>query len=128
MAKVFGQYSLLILTALGLTISQLLLKQGTKSSGALSLTSPAQLMSLIRHVLVSPLLLLGYALSGITALMWLVLLSRFELSYAGPVLTAFYYILLLLSSAIVLHEAVTPSRWLGVLLVVAGVVLIARVN
>lgn len=126
MARFLGQYLLLLLTASGLLVSQLLLKQGAKSGGAISLTSLAQLGGLIRQILTSPLLLLGYGLSGFTALLWLVILSRLEVSYAAPMLTAIYYVLLLLTSALVLREGVTLGRWIGTLLIIAGIAVIAR--
>jgi drug/metabolite transporter (DMT)-like permease len=128
MSKLFSQYSLLTLTALGLVISQLLLKQGTKTTGIISLTSPADLVKLIRQVLTSPLLLLGYGVSVFTSIMWLVVLSRFEVSYAGPIMNALYYVFLLLASALLLRESVSPVRWLGVLFVIAGVLFISRSN
>src|SRR5688572_26943726 len=117
MSQSVGQYVLLLVTALLLLASQLLLKQGATSSGPLSLTSLAQLGSLIQQILTSPTLLLGYGLSGVTALMWLVVLSRLDLSYAVPLFTAIYYVLLLVTSALVLREAITPWRWGGALLI-----------
>lgn len=126
MSKLFSQYSLLTLTALGLVISQLLLKQGTKTTGIISLTSPADLVKLIRQVLTSPLLLLGYGVSVFTSIMWLVVLSRFEVSYAGPIMNALYYIFLLLASALLFRESVSPVRWLGVFFVIVGVLFISR--
>lgn len=128
MSRLAGQYGLLLLTACGLLVSQLLLKRGAQAGGAISITSLTQLGNLIRQILTSPLLLLGYGLSGFTALVWLIILSRLDLSYAAPMLTAIYYVLVLLTSALVLREAVTPWRWAGTLLVVIGIALISRTS
>jgi drug/metabolite transporter (DMT)-like permease len=111
-----------------LVVSQLLLKQGTKTTGIISLTSPAAFIKLIGQVLTSPLLLLGYGVSLFTSVMWLVVLSRFEVSYAGPIMNALYYVFLLLASALLLRESVSPVRWFGVLFVIVGVLFISRSN
>jgi len=126
MSKFLAQYSLLALAALGLVVSQLLLKQGTKSTGVISLTSLSDLIRLIGQVLKSPLLLLGYSVSFFTSAMWLVVLSRFEVSYAGPIMNALYYVFLLLASALLLRESVSPVRWFGVFFVIVGVLFISR--
>src|SRR5438132_7255751 len=126
MLRVLVQYALLLFIAAGLLASQLLLKQGVSREGMLSLTSLAEFSHLIRHLLTTPSLLLGYGISGVTALLWLVILSRMELSYAAPMLTAIYSVLLLATSALVLHEAVTPLRWIGVLLVIVGIICLSK--
>jgi drug/metabolite transporter (DMT)-like permease len=128
MTRSLGYYVPLILTACGLVASQILLKYGVASAGSVSITNPADLVGLIRRVLTSPVLLLGYGLSAFTALAWLVMLTRYDLSYASPMLSAVSSVLLLLVSAIVLREAVTPWRWAGALLVITGGLLLAKVG
>jgi drug/metabolite transporter (DMT)-like permease len=119
-------HGLLLLTASILFFSQLLLKQGVRSTGPLSLTSLSQIGDLIQRIVSSPLLLLGYGLSGVSALLWLLVLSRYELSYATPIFSAIYYVLLLLGSATILHEEVVPLRWIGAVVVIIGIALISQ--
>lgn len=126
MTGALKQYGLVLLTAAFLLGSQLLLRQGAKASGALSVASPADLIGLIRRVLTTPLLLLGYGLSAVSALLWLIILSRLELSYATPLLNGFFYVLLLLASALVLRENITLWRAFGTIFVLIGIVLISR--
>jgi drug/metabolite transporter (DMT)-like permease len=126
MGRVLTEYMLVLATAVGLVASQLLLKLGLKGGEALSVASLAQFGTLIRQILTTPALLIGYSLGAITALLWLILLSRLELSYAALILTGTYYILLMVVSASVLREAVTPWRWAGMLLILAGVALISK--
>jgi multidrug transporter EmrE-like cation transporter len=120
------QFSLILLTALGALASQLLLKQGVKGSGELSLTSLSQLGALCWQIITTPALLLGYILAGVTAIIWLLVLSRMDLSHATPVLNGVYYILLMLASAFVLREDVTPWRIGGAILIVVGVAVLSR--
>jgi drug/metabolite transporter (DMT)-like permease len=59
------------------------------------------------------------------AVFWLAVLSRVNLSWAYPMLSL-GYILVLLFSALVLREPVSALRWIGALVVVVGVFLITR--
>jgi multidrug transporter EmrE-like cation transporter len=126
MTATFRQYALLLLVALILLGSQLLLRQGAKGGPPLSVASPADLLALIWRVLTTPLLLLGYALSAGSSLLWLIVLSRLELSYATPIMNGFFYLLLLLASTFILREQITAWRWLGTLFVLIGIALISR--
>lgn len=60
------------------------------------------------------LLLLGFFASYMTALSWA------DLTYVLPA-TSLGYVLLALIARFWLHENVTPTRWLGILLIAAGV-------
>jgi drug/metabolite transporter (DMT)-like permease len=73
-------------------------------------------------VLGSPLIIFGLLLYGISAIIWLLVLSRVDLSLAYPML-AIGYIFVLLVSLFFLGEKVTLMRWLGTVLIVGGVVL-----
>ena len=64
----------ILLVACGMLASQLLLKHGMSASGSLSL-SLGGFVSLIRQILTSPILVVGYGLGGVTTLVWLVILS-----------------------------------------------------
>jgi len=128
MSALLKQYGLVLLTALFLLSSQLFLRQGAKAGGALTVTNPAQLLGLIRRVLTTPALLIGYSLSGVSALLWLIILSRLELSYATPLLNGFFYLLLLLASVFILRENLTLWRGLGTLFVLIGIIFISRSN
>lgn len=70
-----------------------------------------------------PRLWLGLFLFGISALFWLVVLSRVPLSVAYP-LVGVSYILIVLLARFVLHETVPPMRWVGVVVVATGIAII----
>ncbi|MBV8770705.1 MAG: hypothetical protein JOZ87_22945 [Chloroflexi bacterium] len=126
MAKLASDYLLILLASLGLLGSQLLLKEGTRQTGAISLASVDDFLGLVRQIVTTPILVAGYVLSGITAVFWLVVISRLDLSLAVPLLSATYYVLLLLASSIVLGESVSLWRWAGTLVIVVGIVLISQ--
>ena len=119
------EYGQLVLVALGMLLSQMLLKRGMGEGGALPL-SVVGVAELIRQILTTPTLLVGYGIGGITTLAWLVTLSRLDLSLASPTLTGIYFVLLLLSSAFILREDVSLWRWGGTLLIIVGIVVMAR--
>ena len=126
MSRPFQSYALVATVAIVLMASQLLLKIGIRGGEPLSLTSLSDLVSLMRRILTTPTLVAGYAISVIAALLWLVTLSRMELSYAIPVLNGFFYVLLMLSSYYVLGEEIDGWRWVGTGLICLGIVVLSR--
>lgn len=106
--------------ALGVT-GQFLMKSGMNQVGAIDRLA----LSTLLRMLSNPFVLLGFASYGISSICYLMALSRLDLSVAYPT-AGLGYVLVLLISAIVLREPVSPIRWLGVLLIFAGVWLIGR--
>jgi len=125
MPRSLAQHLLLALIAVGLLISQMLLKVGVGDQ-PIQVTRAGDLLSLLVRIFTTPTLLFGYLLSGVVAIVWLVALSRMPLSNAVPLLTAFYYLLLLAASYLFLGEPVGVRHWLGSLLIVLGIALMAR--
>lgn len=72
---------------------------------------------------VKPLFLCGVALYGLATLLWIYLLSKYELSYIYPMI-AFAYVFGVLLSALLLKESVSLLRMGGVAMVVIGVAII----
>ena len=79
----------------------------------------------LRVLAASPVVWAGLALFALSAIVWLVVLSRATLSFAYP-FASLSYVLILLLGHFVLHEQVTPLRLAGVALVIAGVVLVGQ--
>jgi drug/metabolite transporter (DMT)-like permease len=82
-------------------------------------------MAVLEFALRSPLLLAGFLMYGIGALAWIIVLSRVDLSFAYPFL-ALNFLVIALISRFMLGESIPPIRWLGVGVVCAGILLIAR--
>jgi drug/metabolite transporter (DMT)-like permease len=115
----------LILMSVGLAaLAQLTLKHGmnqvTDASGTASLNS-GTLKSAVTNVFV----LGGLAIFGISAVVWLLVLSRTSLSFAYP-FASLSYLLIVLIDRFVLHETVPPLRWAGVFFIMTGIVLVAQ--
>ncbi len=100
-------------------IAQLLLKTGVgKPSG-----QPIPL-ELIR-IFTTPRVIIGFLLFIFSALLWLRILQYADLSYAYPMLSM-AYVLIVLSSKFILKEPVPLTRWIGVGIICTGIFLISQ--
>ncbi|MCL4794805.1 MAG: EamA family transporter [Bryobacteraceae bacterium] len=77
--------------------------------------------------LLHPLVIGGIALLICWTLLRMKLLGMADLSYVLPI-TAVGYVLNAVAGAVLLHEQVSPQRWAGTLLIVAGAALTARTS
>jgi uncharacterized membrane protein len=98
-----------------------LLSRGMRSVGAVLTLSPLPYIK----ALFNPWVALGVSLLILWLLSSMALLSWADLSYVLPV-TAMGYVLVALTARIFLHEQISPSRWTGIALIVAGVALVSR--
>lgn len=114
---------LLINVVLG-SAGQIALKQGVTSLGGLS--GGSGLLGMFTGALraiATPYVFLGFALYGISSLLWLNILSQVRLSIAYPMISLSYVVVVLLSS-VFLKEKVNPITLGGLLLICLGVSLI----
>ena len=112
----FRKYLVLAGVTLCASIGDSLLARGMKQVGGISLNHlPDVILAVLNpSVALGILLLLGFFASYMTALSWA------DLTYVLPA-TSLGYVLLTLIAKFYLDEAVTTSRWIGVLLISAGV-------
>lgn len=75
--------------------------------------------------ILEPYVILGVILYIAATLIWLVVLSNAELSYAYPLL-GLGYIVTTIFAFLYLGEEVALIRWLGIILIVIGAVLVGR--
>jgi uncharacterized membrane protein len=115
---------LLIIVSVSLAaLGQLLLKLGMIKVGRVS--SLASAPSMILNALLNPIVLSGLAVFGVSALSWLVVLSRVKLSIAYPMVSLGYVAVVLFSWRI-FKESVAPITIVGCLFIAVGVFLISR--
>ena len=120
-AMLIGLILFSVLLAAG---AQLTLKHGMNlvadNSGALKLSA-----SSFKDVVTTPAIWAGLFLFGVSAVVWLAVLSRTSLSFAYP-FASLSYVLILLADKFVLNETIPALRWAGVFCIVAGIVLVAQ--
>lgn len=83
------------------------------------------LRGLLSAIVTSPRVLLGLFFYACGALAWILVLRRMDLSYAYPFL-ALNFVLITLVSRFFLGEVVPPMRWVGILVIVGGILIVAR--
>jgi len=115
---------LILFTVLTNFLSQIMLKKGMTTIQKFELT-PLSVLSNAFSILFNPWVFFGLATMVVSMGTHLVVLSRVEISFAYPFL-GLSFVLITLWGYFVLGEAVTPWRVGGVLLICAGVALVAR--
>lgn len=107
------------------SIGQLMLKSGMMQVGRIGVTEISRPLATLGMVFTNPLILLALPLYGGALLMWLIVLSRLQLSFAYPFLALNYVINALLAQAI-LGEHISFLRWVAIGLICSGVIVITR--
>jgi undecaprenyl phosphate-alpha-L-ara4N flippase subunit ArnE len=99
--------------------AQLLLRRG------MAAIAPTQGIALLRAAAQSGWVLGGLVVFAFGTGMWLLVLSRLELSLAYP-LGSLSFVLITLLSAILLRERVPLLRWVGTMVILGGILVVAR--
>lgn len=66
----------------------------------------------------------GIALYGASFLIYMYLVSKFELGYIIPLTTAFVYIIIFIASFLIFHETFTVLKIIAISMIILGVVLL----
>ena len=116
-----------LLLLLGVTlnaVAQLLLKAGTNAVGRFEF-SAANAVPVGFKLATEPHILGGIACYVVSVVVWILALSRVEVSIAYPMLSI-GYVLNALAAWYWLGEAVTPARLVGIGIIIVGVYVVAR--
>ena len=114
------ELGLLMLSVVTAACGQLLLKLGALKLAAIT---PAGMLDRILAAVMIPELMAGLSAYGLSAIAYILLLTRVKLSVAAPS-TALIYIFSVLIGLFVFKEPVSTLRWLGLSLIACGVVLV----
>jgi multidrug transporter EmrE-like cation transporter len=115
-----GNLAVLLFAVALAAVGQLMLKHGMTDAKNAAKHSGR---SLVVAAASSPWVIFGLGVFVISALAWLLTLSRVPLSVAYP-FNALGYVGILITSVAVLNERANVWTWLGTLLVVGGLVLV----
>ncbi len=107
-------------------IAQLLLKMAVRGMGPIAL-SPETLLRSGWALMQNPYILGGLACYAVSLVVWILALSRVEVSLAYPMLSL-GYVVTAIGAWVFFSERLEPLQWLGILVIIAGVVLLARGN
>jgi drug/metabolite transporter (DMT)-like permease len=117
---------LLVLTSACDTISQLFLKTAINSLN-FSINSIKKTFGFIVKLIMIPWVWIGFIFSCLSLFIWLFVLSRVDLNFAFS-LDSMHYIFIAFASGIILKEKVGFTRWMGTILIVAGIILVTLSN
>lgn len=118
-------FALIVVSVLMSSLAQIVLKAGMSSSGvAQALAGDSRLSALI-SVTTSPCVIAGLCIYFGSALVWLLVLARVEVSLAYPFVGLGFIVTMLLGWWV--HgDMLTPMRIAGTLLIACGVVVLSR--
>ena len=119
-----GSFLLVLLGVLLNALAQLLLKAGTNAVGRFEF-SAVNAVPVGFKLAIEPHILGGIACYVVSVVVWIMALSRVEVSVAYPMLSI-GYVLNALAAWYWLGEAVTPLRLAGVGIIIVGVYIVAR--
>lgn len=123
--QTMNRYLPLILSGVLLNaMAQLALKQGMRTIGHFSFKLDS-LINTAPAAALNPFILAGLGCYVISVVIWLLVLSRVEVSYAYPLLSV-GYIVTALAGKLLFNEAMGVMRWSGIIVICFGVWLITR--
>jgi drug/metabolite transporter (DMT)-like permease len=114
---------LIILTVIINTTGQFVIKTGVNRIGKFSIME--DFFNFIVKAFTSWIIIGGFGLYFLSAVLWIVILSRAELSWAFPILSLSYVITVLISP-VLLNETFSIQRIVGTLVICLGVFLVSR--
>ena len=121
----FKTYLLILLMVIFGPLGNVLLGKGMKRIGAASLGTPAEALEVLSRVLTSGTIWLGIGSLITFFVAYTLVLSWADYSYVQPASAVAYGMVALLAH-FMLREVVTPMRWMGVLLICLGVLVVGH--
>jgi drug/metabolite transporter (DMT)-like permease len=116
---------LFVMSVLFGAVGALLMKIGAGHMGAIQLNSAQASIHFLVKMFTSPTVLGGMMLYFFSAAVWLYLLTKLDISVVQPIL-ALTYVATPILAIIFLDEKVPLIRWLGILIIIFGVFVVAR--
>jgi len=117
-------YLLVLVSVAAMSASQLLLKKGLLVVGHFP-QRPGEMVDFFLKACTNPYVIIAVFMTILTALAWLVALSKAELSRIYPFM-ALSYVLVALFSWMIFKEDVSLLRWSGIAVICLGVLLVSR--
>ena len=105
-------------------IAQFLLKYGMNQVGLIETNK--NILLKLRPVLLNPYFWGGVLFYGASFLVYSVVLSKLELSKAYPVSSVGAIILVVMVSILFLNESVTAAKIIGLILLIAGIIIVFK--
>ncbi len=118
---------MILIMVLAGPLGNALLAKGMKSLGPISISSLPELLHLGAQVLSCGTVWLGIVLLITFFVAYSLVLSWADYSYVQPA-SAMAYAVVAILGVVMLHETVSPTRWLGIAVICLGVVVVGRTH
>jgi multidrug transporter EmrE-like cation transporter len=105
-------------------MAQLALKASVKGTGSIEL-SASKALPVASQLMAEPWLWVGLGCYGVSVIIWILALSRVDVSIAYPMLSVGYVVNAIAAYAL-FGEALTPGRMIGIGIIILGVTVLAR--
>ncbi len=117
-------YSLILLTDAMSSAAQLFMKKGVTAADT-NILNPASVVHFLTVNIASPLMWLGIIIFTATFFIWIIVLTRVDLSVASP-MASNDYVMIPILAMVFLKEIVSPLRWFGIFCIIAGIYCVSR--
>jgi drug/metabolite transporter (DMT)-like permease len=111
---------LLLLSVASATMGQIFFKKGVLDIG--EVTFKSSIMGELTKLILNPFVFSGLILYVVSAVLWLIALSKTTLNFAYP-FTILTFALVMLSSRVIFLENIPTSRYFGIALICLGILL-----
>lgn len=119
------KWVLIVCTVFASSAGDILCAKGMSEGRELNDFRPTGILHTLEYIVTRKLVILGYLCYAVAFFSLMGLLSVAQLTVAIPA-TAFSFVIDTLGARFVLHERIPWKRWLGVICVSAGVILVIR--
>ncbi len=120
-------YVLILFIILFAPLGNVLLSKGMKNVGRIALEHPEGLGNIFIQVFASPFVWLGIGSLLLFFVAYLLVLSWADYSFVQPASATSYAVVALLGH-FALKETISPTRWLGVLVICSGVLVVGNTH
>jgi drug/metabolite transporter (DMT)-like permease len=117
-------FSYIFGTVLFTVYGQLVVKWQVANAGTLPLAMGDRIRFLL-GLLFNPWIMSGVVAGFLAMLCWMAAMTKFELSYAYPFMSLAFLLVLILS-AVLFHEAITAPKVFGLALIIIGIIVASR--
>lgn len=107
-------------------LGQIFLKKGLKLIGELNIAGFSDFFAVVLRLIQNKFIIIGTLIAVTGAFLWLMVISRLELTVALPMASGIFYILLLLISWVFLGETITFLKILGISVIIFGIFLVSK--
>lgn len=107
-------------------VSQLFLKKGLIKTGGVKIDSFPEFVTSFFKLFQEKYIYIGVFIAILAAFVWLIVISKKDLTFAFPLASSIFFIILFLLSWLFLGENITVWKIIGTIIVLGGILALSR--